>query len=308
MTADRLREIRAVLRIARTHFQHARMMNGCAEYCVACRCERALSALAELDARFPCGHRKVDWDDSYGGCALCPLLAIQQECEREDHALKLEWLAELEGERAGEQITQAVVQFTAFGKSHAECFGHISKPGERHQMQGFATSHGRIVGREEAFAVATAAGQLAGRTKHRPEYLLMSEDLWSEAAPAPEAQPAGGEPRCATCGNPATCLARYDNMEEPEYACDSCCGHSCEGGICLKLPAPSQPPAQPSPALALTWHRYVPGMGPGAVCNADGSPPTSTTNTVRRCCICGMLPDDPRHAQPPAQQPEEPER
>ena len=24
--------------------------------------------------RFPCGHRRMDWDDTYGDCALCKLL------------------------------------------------------------------------------------------------------------------------------------------------------------------------------------------------------------------------------------------
>jgi uncharacterized small protein (DUF1192 family) len=32
--------------------------------------------IAKLNNKLPCGHRLVDWDDSYGGCAFC---AIQQQ-------------------------------------------------------------------------------------------------------------------------------------------------------------------------------------------------------------------------------------
>ncbi len=41
------------------------------------------------------------------------------------------------------------------------------------------------------------------------------------------------ELRCANCGNPATCVGRYEDMPEPgDPACDECCGHGCEGGHC----------------------------------------------------------------------------
>lgn len=38
--------------------------------------------------------------------------------------------------------------------------------------------------------------------------------------------------RCHICDAPATCVGQYDNMEKPEPACDTCCGHGCEDGYC----------------------------------------------------------------------------
>jgi hypothetical protein len=43
--------------------------------------ERKLRAAAAADERFDCGHRKVDWNDSYGKCALCPLIKQAHECD-----------------------------------------------------------------------------------------------------------------------------------------------------------------------------------------------------------------------------------
>lgn len=42
-------------------------------------------------------------------------------------------------------------------------------------------------------------------------------------------------PRCAICGKPATCLGRYEDPGEPEYACDDCCGHGNEDGWCNSI-------------------------------------------------------------------------
>jgi hypothetical protein len=44
--------------------------------------------------------------------------------------------------------------------------------------QGFLTSLGRYVSREEGADLALAAGQLVGRTKTGGERTLYSEDLW----------------------------------------------------------------------------------------------------------------------------------
>jgi hypothetical protein len=59
------------------------------QLCHTCRtnwpCDTGV-ALGLLDAereRFPCGHRKADFDDSYGNCALCPMLEIHWDCEKE---------------------------------------------------------------------------------------------------------------------------------------------------------------------------------------------------------------------------------
>ena len=42
---------------------------------------------------------------------------------------------------------------------------------------------------------------------------------------------------CSICGNPATCVGRYDLPEDaaPEPACNDCCGHGCEDGKCHHL-------------------------------------------------------------------------
>jgi len=43
---------------------------------LAKQCDAAREAEAkvkELENKFPCGHRKVDWDDSYGNCVACQL-------------------------------------------------------------------------------------------------------------------------------------------------------------------------------------------------------------------------------------------
>ncbi len=40
---------------------------------------------------------------------------------------------------------------------------------------------------------------------------------------------------CDSCGAPATCSGRYDNMTEDAPACDTCCGHGCEDGHCEPL-------------------------------------------------------------------------
>lgn len=44
--------------------------------------------------------------------------------------------------------------------------------------QGFLTSLGRYVSREEAAVLARAAGQLEHRTQTGPAHVLYSEDLW----------------------------------------------------------------------------------------------------------------------------------
>ncbi len=41
---------------------------------------------------------------------------------------------------------------------------------------------------------------------------------------------------CATCGEPAACLGRYEDEANPwEYACNKCCGHGNEDGECHML-------------------------------------------------------------------------
>jgi hypothetical protein len=40
---------------------------------------------------------------------------------------------------------------------------------------------------------------------------------------------------CAICGKPATCRGAYEGEQEPQLACDSCCGHGNEDGRCEPL-------------------------------------------------------------------------
>jgi hypothetical protein len=57
---------------------------ACAWY--PCTVAKALSSaeLARLQVRFACGHRKADWDDSYGGCAFCAIKALADEADQVD--------------------------------------------------------------------------------------------------------------------------------------------------------------------------------------------------------------------------------
>lgn len=63
------------------------------------------------------------------------------------------------------------------GKSHADCFHQASNIkasiSKKAKDQGFITSEGNFVSREEAAKIATAAGQVSNIN------FLFSEDLWS---------------------------------------------------------------------------------------------------------------------------------
>lgn len=78
------------------------------------------------------------------------------------------------------------------GWRHGDCFvplqawADLLPPAEReaigeeglHKNQGFLTSRGRFVSREEAWTIARDAGQLTPECAARPEPWLMSEDVW----------------------------------------------------------------------------------------------------------------------------------
>jgi hypothetical protein len=43
---------------------------------------------------------------------------------------------------------------------------------------------------------------------------------------------------CYHCvSKPATCIGAYEGAELMSPACDECCGHGCEDGICIRLDA-----------------------------------------------------------------------
>jgi len=67
--------------------------------------------------------------------------------------------------------------------------------------------------------------------------------------PTPPATP---QPKCAHCGEPASCLGSYDGAPEA-YACDACCGHGNEDGKCVPLDGVS--PATPQPGTKACGHR-----------------------------------------------------
>lgn len=51
-------------------------------------------------------------------------------------------------------------------------------------------------------------------------------------------------PLCGVCGKPAACFGLYDDPDgdrsgDPDYACDSCCGHGCEDGKCDPIADPA---------------------------------------------------------------------
>ena len=55
-----------------------------------------------------------------------------------------------------------------------------------------------------------------------------------EAALEAEHEQSENIPRCAVCGNRATCRGVYEPPMDraPAYACDTCCGHGNEDGWC----------------------------------------------------------------------------
>ena len=67
------------------------------------------------------------------------------------------------------------------GKCHADCFHQGANTGiemsEKALDQGFMSSHGRYLNREEAFLVAVGAEQITGAGNGG---VLGSEDLWSK--------------------------------------------------------------------------------------------------------------------------------
>jgi len=45
-----------------------------------------------------------------------------------------------------------------------------------------------------------------------------------------------GAPLCSACGvRAATCVGRHEAAEADEAACDECCAHGCEDGLCRPL-------------------------------------------------------------------------
>jgi hypothetical protein len=54
---------------------------------------------------------------------------------------------------------------------------------------------------------------------------LVPEVLWRQAVSA----------LCDVCGKPAACMGSYEMQERWAYACNECCGHGCEDGVCYPL-------------------------------------------------------------------------
>jgi len=89
------------------------------------------------------------------------------------------------GDRSIERIERAAVLHDDVvysvprpGRHHDVCqsMWRIGLPPEAQRVQGFVTSLGRFVDREEGVAIAREAGQIVGKTG--PDRLLFSEDMW----------------------------------------------------------------------------------------------------------------------------------
>jgi hypothetical protein len=88
---------------------------------------------------------------------------------------------------AFERIVAAAIRWmgTTFSipppaRHHSICIAmsEMGLPRDSHHSdnQGFITSRGRWVSREEAVKIATSAGQILKKTG--PDYMLFSEDVW----------------------------------------------------------------------------------------------------------------------------------
>ena len=81
---------------------------------------------------------------------------------------------------AAARTPDGVVHFLPAPARHHHILQADSTPDDFYADQGFATSEGRFVDREEGMKVAVAAGQLkrSSNPKHYQGPLLFSEDLW----------------------------------------------------------------------------------------------------------------------------------
>lgn len=77
------------------------------------------------------------------------------------------------------KVHEAVISVPRPGRHHT-VFRALADAGIRWQVgtetQGFVTSDGRFVDRDEGFQIANAAGQIV--QKHGPATHLFSEDMW----------------------------------------------------------------------------------------------------------------------------------
>jgi hypothetical protein len=172
------------------------------------RAERAETALRDTRC---CLHVQGHWDcavtHARARAALAPV-AEPAKCSRCDGSGEVQCGPPSDGpipcpkcapvaeqpEQPQERIEVAAIRRTVMGRNHAECFSKLARPPAGATEQGFISTHARFVDRIEALRIATAAGQLAGRTKHRPLDRLMSEDLWDVTAPEPQPAKASTEP------------------------------------------------------------------------------------------------------------------
>jgi hypothetical protein len=96
-------------------------------------------------------------------------------------------LAPLGNAKMNERIVAAAICYDGIVYSvpppgrHHTIAHHMGRNGlacEQQREQGFLTSLGRYVNREEACRIAQTAGQLEGRKKTGSSHALYSEDLW----------------------------------------------------------------------------------------------------------------------------------
>lgn len=188
-----------------------------------------------------------------------------------------------------ERIVASAVRRTvsAEKQGHHVCFGRLANaedtaPSFQSTEQGFLTDAGRYVNREEALAIARSAGQLEGRTKHRPEHLLMSEDLWDQhelpAQEAPSPEVAGRMEGLLIQAGMGTfdaiaAVAKYTDQESPKagHAFVPCLNPSyCpRAGEChhpgCQLPESAHPALTIDGATVTTYPAQGPRVTPGVV-------------------------------------------
>jgi hypothetical protein len=87
--------------------------------------------MTKLSRKFPCGHRIIDWDDSYGECVVCKVKEFSFENERENELLRHE-LAEARGMRMKAEYFQVHLTVNLHNNPYCRACGAIDPLEPRH--------------------------------------------------------------------------------------------------------------------------------------------------------------------------------
>jgi hypothetical protein len=80
--------------------------------------------------------------------------------------------------------------------------------------------------------------------------------------------------KCDHCDNEATCVGRYEKGTDPAFACDVCCGHGNEDGVCFDLNSADE--------MADLFESGYPRSG-----DAARAPTRSQPQKYPCCAVCG---------------------